>query len=250
MNEKLIIEVAKKEGHELEARVNDIFKKNGFVSKQNYKEVDVFAYSSSINYGNSIFVTECKGSSPQDVLLLFAKSKDYIDEQPKGIPLTGAKCRYLPKLRYDETGFNYFDPNLITEDGVMISMMSTHNYPFTMRYCYSGDFRTLPLAKKMPRQDEKNNFFKGMVQVCQGVFNLQNDVKLIIQENPLRYMDIIPLIVTNTQIHIKENGSDQIITADWTIYECPANLERNPMNIQYIFIVNISNLEKFIASFR
>ncbi len=236
-------EAAKKQGFPLEYDVKETFSKNRFMAEQNfslegeYPAVDVVAYRNG-----TVFICECKGSAPDNILLLFGNSKDFItaDRGAHMKTFQGITHRPLPQLYYErESGCMYDFPSGTHGQVILICAQDCPVIPAALRHCYSGDFRkNKPPYNQTAKSNEKNNLFKGISQLKTDVKNIETIITKI--ADGCASLRIIPLIVTNVQIFICENGSDKLIPVNWTVYDCDSEA------LQYAFIVNRSFLEEFI----
>lgn len=241
------------EGFGLEERVSKILADKKFTAHTNFPlgenlNVDVFAYSK--NY-NSIFVIECKGTSPNNYLVLWDETKRLIDEKPNTnlnfkngiIPFRG-----LEVLIYENARLNYYLPDPVIENSVILFDKETDPKYMTFRYCYQGDFRTGKTPhKKLPRQDIKNNLYKGILQLLANLSKVQVKLAEKIIEPAFAPKWVLPVIVTNTKINVRTE-QEQLAEVPWAIYDCSriTSAKENPLSIEYVFIVNVNNLQAFI----
>lgn len=260
IDEHALLEYGSKEGFQSEHEIKKSFEINNFSAYQNYsvngcEPVDVFAYPKN-GSSKTIFVIQSKGSSSTRVLHLFGKTEEYMNESSGShllsMPGQGIAYRPLELLGCEKNkGFNYYIPDITSEPIVPIS---TSSMPIALRYCYTGDFvaRTeVGDYKKSPRQDEKNNLYKGVIQVIASLFSLHQEIERIVDNNQPSCMRIIPLIVTNTEIYVRENIEPTLLhQVKWAIYQPnPAITAASSIKIHSIFIVQKKELQEFIKRF-
>jgi hypothetical protein len=238
-----------------------IFEMKALIAHQDYPvpngaPIDVFSYPRTAAGYNSIFVTESKGSAPDKPLLLFDNSIEIIKSDLK--MYQGVSHHQLPTLRYEENqGFFYNQPNPAFEKVVIICAQETSILPYTFRYCISGDFRQKNEKnwyEQIPRQDNKNNLFKGIQQTVIAISLLHEKINALTKNSVTQNgIHVIPLIVTNAKIFIRAYDAShrkEIIEVDWAIHQCERQgSEINPAAIRYVFIVNINKLETFIERY-
>jgi hypothetical protein len=259
IDKKLLREAADKEGFGLESKTASVFKSKSLSVQQNFllpdgSDVDVFAYPQPNGRFGSIFIVECKGSSPDKQLLLFDKSREFIKECPS--MHQGVLSRLLYQLRYEaEKGFCYFSPDPTMEKVVMVCEQNC--FPISLRYCHTGDFLTLTSKNgkassydKEPRQDERNNFFKGIMQILKAMPLLCDEIHGVVNNFGKTFLKVIPLIVTNAQISIRDFSHEEMVEVSWAVCRCnPLDTEANPARIEYVFVVNVNKLSEFIEKF-
>lgn len=249
-------EVAKKEGFALEVKVQQVFEANNFTAEQNFRNepgspIDVFA----CRFGGgeaSVFITECKGSSADSHLLLFGNTVECIAIEPK--MNKGINFRSLARLTCESDGaIANYQPDATFQK--CIFLRNDDQWPTGMRHAYSGDFRKGNDCKKLPRNDEKNNVYKGVSQLLDDLSHLKNTLSLLAKKREalnqviIEPLKIIPLIVTNASIFIKENDREEIIKVKWAVYSTAGVTKREGKLANYIFIVSVDALDEFIRLF-
>lgn len=250
INTEVLSKTASQEGFNLEVKTKNIFEHSGFNVEKNMPiapdfRLDILAYPKQIHTHKTIFVVECKGGSPQDILLFFGKTDEIISSAPQSHPRTCAQFTKLELLNYQShKGYYYEIPNPVIESSILICKDPPPNW-ITFRYSYSGDFRRTQDFKKLPRNDGSNNLYKGTTQIIEAISNLKNKISEISNNLNLNTICIVPMIITNAKIYIKEDQNEFVEELDWVILACSKNLAIP----QYIFVVNINTLDKFIPRF-
>ena len=247
------------EGFGLEEKTLKIFKDGGFDVWNNFPlannlSVDIFAYSES----NPIFIIECKGSLPDHCLTLWDESKRLIDEKPNTHQALKKDSRLLCHrflevlVSESNKGMHYYFPSIVNENQVILCAEEIWPPFFTFRYCHTGDFRsgTAP-HKQLPKQDNKNNLYKGVKQLLARIANLQTKITEIVSESSATRKRVIPVVVTKARIYVVVD-QEQPAEVGWAIYDCEriTSLEDNPLSVKYVFIVNIEQLSTFIERVR
>lgn len=239
----------KNEGFGLEVKACNILKEKHFICERNplvaQGDVDIIAHSYDCNL---VLIIQVKGSASDKILSLYCNTTEMIRRKPLGI--IGSFDTYFnaPLLQYQkkdtETGsYIYLEPNPIYEKIVMVSKI---NARAAMRHAYSGDFRSASVPyKKTPRQDDKNNLYKGLQQAVEGTSSLQEIIDKIVSNSPQRAMKVFPIIVTNTKIFLKEDDEANEIETKWALYQ-HKNISSK---VEYIFIVNVDFLGEFLEIF-
>lgn len=253
-------EIAKKEGFGIEVEAQEIFKKNFYNAKQNMPDdagslIDVFAWPSSKDQA-SIFLAECKGASAENILLLFGNTEETIQCDVK--MHQGVRFRSMPRLKYDPNeSLGTYVPDLTLQNGVFLSDAEDDHdqWRAAMRHAYTGDFRTRNKTgiayKKLPRNDAKNNLYKGICQLLNHLAKADELLSTTWSSHPFHIapLTIIPMIITNAKIFIKENNCDEVIEVKWAIHSTAGFITAQNELTGYVFIVSVDELDKFIRSF-
>lgn len=223
--------------------IKHIFTDNNFTIEQNQDIApvcDIFAYSQSpLSFGHAIYMVQCQQNITGNTILLKDTGKTHELEQSGLLPLTAIPVHYLKELRSNKSKpLFYAEPNIFLENSVHISTSNDKKLLFKFRYCsINGEQDEIyyPIKQLLMAADKFKEKNHGLTIAYTG-------------ETDGAYMRIIPIIVTNSFITIHCNN--QIVEKNpWAICAIPDilnNSENNPMNIEYVFIVNKYALNSFI----
>ena len=286
-NQPSLSEALQKQGFKLEFEVLKIFKK----TRKDYHESPRLNYSIKNNLGNEIacdlyskraefrrvegvlinyhFIVECKGTKEINKLALIEQAYDeYLIFSENSYSMIGIENAKL--VNFKETYRNRIAAGSCfifrTSEKHIVNNNTREGYAIA----YSGDFfelskvNGLSMWKKSSTQDDKNNLFKGIRQVVTAsIYFASNDdelEKIAIRERDEDYQKpldiIVPLIVTNAEINLKNYDSDSdddssIFKPNKVLYQTNGACSdlTNGNYIPYVIILSLDKLESFLESF-
>lgn len=198
------------------------------------REIDVYGSCCSSTHQVAIhFLIECKGTSPENKLLLVEETNSAY-YQPNNI-FTEI---LIPDLS--------IDGGLLTSGGKSI-LSSKNNGPLQV---FTGDFfkwdENKCIYTQAAKNEDANNLYKGVHQLNVAIAAMIANRQLRISQ----YQNIlVPMIVTNAEISVVNYEENEIFTVPWAFYRNRIEGSANNIGyIPYIIITSLNHLSDCLAT--
>jgi hypothetical protein len=232
-----VYKAGEKAGFNLEYRALEVFEEKfskhannlsiNHVVNDGRLALDLCAKISSLCRTTHHYLVECKGTDPDNFLLL-VESQIVDGSYKPGYSLPSIKIDTANNSLLHDNNANF----CVGHQGTSPVSVFTGNFFDGKKYT-----RTTP-------SDDKNNLFKAILQLQEACKHYPRSLD---PKGNSEYPDfIIPVVVTNATIYVQNYPNKEICSPPWVVYRSEKNVE--DVDMPYAFIVNIDSLGDFLSS--